>query len=234
MRKQLSAYWRTYRAKQSFDFQQKILIRKLRKNRDITNKISQAGLIYVHIPKCGGSSVKKALLPYYDFPPGHYSANTYREALGEHDYSNLHRFTVVRNPWDRLVSAYFYVMDKRHNKYSPNTYFRDKVLAKYIDFEDFVVSHIGEGKSLNFNHFVPQYKFICDESEKIIVDNIIKLEDLTLGFEKLGKSLGRQFQLSVVNTSKREKDYRSYYNEKTKKIVEDVYSIDSNEFEYEF
>lgn len=107
-------------------------------------------------------------------------------------------------------------------------------LSRYTTFEEFVMSYLGGGETLKLNHTIPQWQFLCDTNGELIVDTIIKLEELNEGFEKLGDLSGLYFQFTIENKSNRSKDYKSYYTEDMKKVIGDVYARDIEEFGYEF
>ena len=67
--------------------------------------------IFVHIPKCAGCSLWKALLElnlkeieYF----GHGEAKLKKPFPYDNSYKNYFSFSFVRNPFDRLVSAFFF------------------------------------------------------------------------------------------------------------------------------
>ena len=67
-------------------------------------------ILFVHIPRTGGSSIEK----FFDFTPklDHYKKQTQHSTLQEYsehcDVKKYFKFTVVRNPWDRLLSWYLW------------------------------------------------------------------------------------------------------------------------------
>ena len=124
-------------------------------------------LLFIHIPKCGGTSISKSLtrcaidLTVPRFPqstietiwpkdvrkkaPPHIKVSEYI-ALG-YDLSKHHVFTQVRNPYTRLVSVYYFV--KRQDKarmHGRDTdlktdiqfYRRRYTMFKHMSFEEFV------------------------------------------------------------------------------------------------
>jgi hypothetical protein len=65
-------------------------------------------LLFCHIPKCGGTSVNSSLekIPKTKY---NYKYNTHK--ILKYDinlYNNFYKFTIIRDPIDRLVSLFFY------------------------------------------------------------------------------------------------------------------------------
>lgn len=75
-------------------------------------QISEAHKFYfVHIPKCGGTSFDELpvfLEEYAQKRSGHRSLRYFLNALGGRA-EEFRGFTVVRNPWDRIASAFTYL-----------------------------------------------------------------------------------------------------------------------------
>lgn len=63
--------------------------------------------IFVHIPKCAGVSINKSL--YGNLAGGHTTFDEYIIIFEPKCIENYFKFTFVRNPWDRVVSAYFFL-----------------------------------------------------------------------------------------------------------------------------
>jgi len=76
-------------------------------------------LIFIHMEKTGGTSIAMALfgrdegakrkgsdLQYDNGLTKHYSVQKARQVYGEEKWVNYTKFSVVRNPWDRLVSKW--------------------------------------------------------------------------------------------------------------------------------
>ena len=60
--------------------------------------------VFIHINKTGGSSIAKAL----NIPSVHRTAQEKIEEIGQKNWDRKLTFTVVRNPWDKVVSLYHY------------------------------------------------------------------------------------------------------------------------------
>ena len=82
--------------------------------------------------------------------------------------------------------------------------------------------------------------YICDDNDNIIVNSIIKYEDDIE--EQMKNIISKIFSKNIiskmpkVNISKerKHKDYKIYYNDETKKIVEKLQSKTLQKFGYQF
>lgn len=187
-------------------------------------KSKKINVLFIHIPKTGGNAIKNSSFfknncSYF----GHSRVQNIQ--WKEYDTS----FAFVRNPYDRVVSAFFYLKNggEKNNKQDKE---RCKKLLKYKTFKDFTKDlHLFQ----NEIHFVPQYKFITDDSGKnILVRNILRYEHIDKEYEKFMKSNGYFGEnLKKINASKH-KHYLSYYDSDSKNIVYSLYKKDFDLFKY--
>jgi len=190
--------------------------------------------IFIHIQKTAGNSITeflknnipdlKPILNKHDF------AIQGKHKLGD-QWDDYFKFAFVRNPWDRLVSWYSMIKDKNQkNK------FGKYVTENSSNFEEFIknctdIIQDNDGiKSAEFN----QLDYLIDENGNIIVDFIGRFENLEEDFNKIIKKLNMpELKLPILNSSKHE-DYKKYYNEETKKIIEKRFKKDIDFFKYKF
>lgn len=184
----------------------------------------QLPILFIHIPKTGGNSLKKTQL----FKRCKYFGHKPIVQIENHKSDYKYSFAVTRNPYDRVVSAFHYL--KKGGE--PNNYDLEmqKKLSKYKDFKDFVKDlHL----FVNEIHFKPQYIFACDKNGRILVDYIFKSEKLDKEIRKLFEKEGLQVEdIPKVNTSKHD-DYSKYYNDvNVKRTVYQIYKKDFELFNY--
>jgi len=190
--------------------------------------------LFIHIPKTGGVSVSKTL--FGNLAGGHDSAKHYQCAFNKKDYEAMFKFTFVRNPWDRLYSAYKFLISGGMNQKDRD--WAKKNLSKFRDFNDFVINGIGKGMPLDYIHLLPQVHFInLPHSRRFQVDFIGLYENIDADFKTICKRSGLpQIQLPHLNKTKKkgEGGYIEAYNQKSIEIVEELYRRDIEAFGYDF
>lgn len=190
--------------------------------------------IFIHIPKCGGQSIENIfleanslswetrsplLLMKNDNPllgPPRLAHLTYRDYL---DYNYISQdlmqsyttFTIVRNPYKRIESLYRYL---GYDCTVPFSHFINKVLAKQLE------------KKGDLYWFIrPQHDYICDHTDKIAIDKVIKLEQLSDNIHSLLNSVGiRQKNIPHVNKSKK-KSIPTYFIKKINHAAKGYFSL---------
>ena len=135
------------------------------------------------------------------------------------------KFSFVRNPWDKLVSVFYY---------------RQEIYGLYmsIDFKQFIKHHVKKWKSVdkisNRNTDGLQYNWLCDLNEKLVTDFIGKIENFQEDFNTICDKIKiPQQQLPHKNQSKH-KHYTEYYDDETRQIVAERYGKDIEYFGYKF
>lgn len=188
--------------------------------------------IFVHITKCAGISVSRSL--FGNLGGGHLRIPHYQLIFNKYDFEEFFKFTFVRNPWDRLVSAFLFLKKGGANK--ADRCWAEKNLSPFSDFHAFVTNWVDRRNVNTWKHFVPQYKFLCQPgSQTPIVDFIGYFENLSEDFAYVQNRLQRHSSLQHLNkTEGGKRDYREYYTEATRKIVADVYREDIDIFSYNF
>jgi hypothetical protein len=185
--------------------------------------------IFVHIPKCAGVAVSKSL--FGGLGGGHNTMEDYTRLFTPSELSHFYIFTLVRNPWDRLVSAYFFLKNGGMTEADNNFYMEN--IINFESFEEFVINWVNKDNIWLGQHFRPQWSFIHDKRNKVTVDFIGKVENMDTDFKVVCQQLGVDIAIEKMNVSKRN-NYQEYYTDKMKVIVSEVYDRDIKEFGYVF
>jgi hypothetical protein len=133
-------------------------------------------------------------------------------------------FTLVRNPWDRMVSYYHWLRDQGFDHPAV-------ALAKGRDFASF----IADPQTVAGMRGYPYGRYVTDGAGVERCDLFARLEHLAEDLAPLEAHLG--FSLAEIgreNTSNRARDYRAYYGDSAAEIVAEACAGDIFRFGYRF
>jgi len=182
-------------------------------------------LIYLRIFKCGSTSILKDLLPKIHKPLNNFSITDKQiDALADYfeinklkrNYDNYRSFTIVRDPLERVVSAYLDIFER--GNYDD---FLFSVFKEGIRFKEmlFILKDIPD--YLRGPHLASQTTIIRSAGVKNL--EIFKLT----GDDRLRPFLNR-YKLSIAHLNKFSKPYNylNYYDSETLSLVHSIYSDD--------
>ena len=185
--------------------------------------------IFVHIPKTAGMSIAAAL--FGEGGSTHAPLSSLEGLLSETEFNTYFKFTFVRNPWDRLVSAYEYlrvgVGDDEYDKAMSTK------VAGLGTFERFV-DWLRDTEASEGMHFLPQHKHVNTSSAENAMDYIGYFETLEQDVSRVAKRLGVSAKLPHINKSPSRGGYRDYFDSYTADVVGKVYRRDLEMFGYDF
>lgn len=187
--------------------------------------------IFIHVPKTAGSSIERVIYQTDKWLVGHVKASDYVK-FDKDKFESYFSFGFVRNPYDRVVSAYHYL---KNDSPDPCDIKWGRLHINNLTFEEFILRLQDEEfkeKILLKNHFSFQYKYLCDENMNILVNFVGKFEQLNSDFKKILNILYREDSLVHINKSKH-LNYRDYYNSQTYKIIREIYRYDFEIFDYD-
>lgn len=199
----------------------KRLSRKIKGESFIRHYFDENECIFVHIPKVAGSSVKGCLFPNQHGPGHRLAMDYYLE--NPKKFKKYFVFCFVRNPYDRLVSAYHYLMGG--GKGPADVRFRDKHLLEYKDFSDFLRNGLAKPDVAGWWHFRPQYLYVINFEGELIVDYIGRFENIDHDFSEIVKKLGVKAELPHSNKSDRN-SYEKYFDKELQEIAYNFYKED--------
>lgn len=195
------------------------------------SKFHEKKCIFVHIPKCAGISLAQTLFGHC---VPHSTITDYQIMFGADKFNNYFKFTIVRNPWDRLVSAYFFLKGGGFD--SSDKAIFSPLIEQYPTFNDFVELLYYNKEYMKLTHFHPQYNWIKTPSGKTPIDYIGKLENLDEALKEIYNNLGMDYadKPKQLNASIRKADFREYYTKKTRDMVAELYRKDIKLLGYHF
>ena len=217
-------------------------------------KNNDINLLFIHIPKTGGSSLENYFSFKYNIPLNYKSLHMfideetkiknnieinsslqhityqtiykYKKELNI-DFNNIKIITIVRNPYERIISDLFNLSLITINNSKEEVY---NIIQKYLLYNNLD------------NHNIPQYLYITNDNKELI-PNIIILHTETLisdmkniGYDdfnyydninviKLKKTMNLSIDKENIN-------YYNYLNSDSIKLINEYYDYDFILFNY--
>jgi hypothetical protein len=197
--------------------------------------------IFIHVYKTGGTSIRRALMPYVTSPgrravdavarrlgltaryaqpyPPHMSASEAISVIGKEEFDSYYSFAFVRNPWDWHASLYAYIVRTPHHR-------QHELVKAFRSFEEFLVWRCTDD-------FALQRDFVFSKDGEQLVDFIGRFERLEEDFRHVCATIGLAARLPRLNVS-RTRPYQEYYNPRTIELVRRAFAADIELFEYDF
>jgi len=169
------------------------------------------------------AAVKRAAEPELGLVPQHAAASVIRDAYPK-DWTRSSSFCVVRNPYDRVVSDYFWRTRNKKRKPSFADYV-EELCVKKSDPSDLGLS------SDPFDTW-PLYT----ENDTIIVDRVIRFENLQDELASLAAQLGFDWDgwLPAMKNRKGRPSYGEMYGRAERIAVSSYFEREIEEFNYDF
>jgi hypothetical protein len=208
--------------------------------------------IFFHVAKVAGLSIREALKDYAGEPEKfkikqppkllgdtpnpfyemwqsflvHAKARDAKKELPEEVYNNFLKFAFVRNPWDWQVSMYHFLLKESSNS-------RYSIVKSMVNFDEYLQWVVSTKNPYPKGATKLQKDMITDAEGNLIVDFVGRYENLVQDFQVICEVLALKASLPHLNNTVH-RNYRSYYNEKTKKMIEEHFKEDIELFGYTF
>ncbi|MEQ8664775.1 MAG: hypothetical protein RIC16_03540 [Rhodospirillales bacterium] len=209
----------------------------------------ELGCIFVHVPRTAGHSVAAGLFDAASVvsPPQdwvdigddlkrlemHSTAAQIKSVIGETRWQSTRTFTIVRNPWDLMLSCYRYLTE-----YAPRQSDYLVAIAAQVraigDFNSFIDSPWGRERIVHLKADIEDWYTI---DGKQAVDDVFRLEDLSDTWPRFVRDLGLSESVAALPhrgaTSKSE-DRHAAYSDKSRDIVGHRFKALIERFDYTF
>jgi len=207
------------------------------------------GYIFVHIPKTGGTAMALALedrakaddIMIGDTPKAVkrrgkvkgvetagrlWKHSTLADAEGlitRAEMEHLFTFTLVRNPWDRMVSYYHWLQTQTFDHPAVT-------LAKSKGFSGFLNAPLTQDTFRN----APYAHYMTDGAGLTHANLYIRLEHLEQDAAPLVDLLGFDLNMPIANASARPRDWRGFYTDSDAERLGEICAIDIKTHGYSF
>ena len=206
--------------------------------------VRRDGFWFVDIPRTSSSSIRVELAKRFGMAhgkgnlmdgqhagvhlfPSHQPAREMAILLGVSLWERIFTFTVVRNPWDRVVSIYHY---------------RRKVgsIPRSLCFRDYVLALRDASVQVRlFRYHGYRYgaaDYVLGGDGEMLVDYVVRYEQRTEGLQYVAARLHfpELGALAIQGASPGRRHYSAYYDAETRAIVASLYKRDADLFGYRF
>jgi hypothetical protein len=195
--------------------------------------------IFIHIPKNSGTEMSKAITSKYTNASlldsvvidgkniGIDKMHLYTEVIGEfipkNKLDNYFKFCIVRNPYNKLYSAWNFIKD-RHGYENVNDFVKYKLTNEFIHGKELIPLDARV-------HYRPQHTFVYDCIDNKQVDFIIKYENLNNDINQLNNEFHLEIPL-YGNDLTCKKDYTYFFNKESIEKINKLYEKDFLMFDY--
>jgi hypothetical protein len=188
-------------------------------------------VIQVRIPKTATTSIEKALkvlrhnhkISMRSF--GHTKTSGILSNYTQEQIENAVVLASIRNPYDKLVSAYRFIMQYKKDKRETNL----KYVFDYPSFKDFCMGLKHDFERNQFFH--PQVRWLYD-GDKQFYDFLIRYESLNKDWKRFLKTYNLpNVELSQIRKTNRDK-WHKYYDKESKEAIYKLYEEDFRRLEY--
>ncbi len=147
----------------------------------------------------------------------HSPAKIIRERIGISYFNSYFKFCVVRNPWDRVVSLYYWRLNRPNDKLPKNT-----SLADFI-------------QKSKTNELTDSHIYTIDQMS--VIDRFIKYENLSMELNKCLNEIGFD-DIELPNAKSGTRNIKSHYSllydDASIRKIADICSWEIEKFGYEF
>lgn len=180
-------------------------------------------IVFVHVPKTAGTAIYQQFFGLQHH--GHYRPEHYYR-FDKSEFLNRKKIAVVRNPWDKFISAYHYIDQNvgggvYANRFKKEFFYDVNSFAQFK--EKFLGSKGFRNQILKWDHFRPQWDFITLNNDYCI-DTLGRFEELD-NFVKDFKLYIKDININSLeknNFSKRS-TYKDYYCDSLMNAVGELY-----------
>ena len=182
--------------------------------------------VFIHIQRTGGSSIINLL---YDQPDSEVIIHS-QHGNARSPESNLlskhpsyFKFSLVRNPWDRIFSWYTLINSNNFGS----------IKEESIKYEEFLIKDLAFAPGDPYFHY-NQLDYLRDKDNDLLIDKIYRYENYQDNIQDLSKQLN--FGVSDIQKMNQtfHKDYRTYYTDRSKALIFEKCRDDIDYFGYQF
>ncbi len=171
----------------------------------------------------------------------HMSAKQIRDLIGQEMWNDYFKFTIIRNPFDKLISKFFFLERKKKNYGYAQRF--NTLVNRLLNTAEPIDRVEGKTEIERFRSWLRKGGKISDQDKYLIdddecVDYFIRFENLHQGIKHVCDHLSIPFEPSRIPEFKKGARHhripiRDYYDDESEKIVRKLYAWELKRFAYE-
>jgi hypothetical protein len=211
----------------------------------VVHSINAQGFWFVDVPRTSSSSLRSELGTHFGpvngktnifessfaldrmLLPAHMPAKILKRKVGPVNWAKLFKFSIVRNPWDRILSLYYYM---KKAKTLPDSW----TFAEFVRRLEHADAHTPRFGFRGFRFGATD--FLTNADGRLLVDKVVKYENRREGLSEIAERIGLP-ELGLLNLQKAKPStmhYSDAYTAELRQIIARRYASDVDLFEYSF
>lgn len=203
----------------------------------VSRRIDEIGFWYVDIPRTSSTALRLAFYRRYGrlfgkpsnsqglgsgLIPPHVPAREVRDQLGSGRWERLYTFSIIRNPFERLLSLHRFL--RANGKLSGVTF------SEYV-------RQLADGRGFTYHgHHLSNFGYLADPDGRLLVTDVFRYEnrdrDIAIIAERTRCPELLERKARVYQTGS--DHYSRYYDAATRRRVETLFADDLHQFGYRF
>ena len=209
---------------------------KIRKAAYVNQRLREIGFWFVDIPRTSSTAIRLAFYQRHGklfgkpsnsqgigrgLIPPHVPAVELRDQLDADIWDGLYKFTIIRNPFERVLSLYLFLQSNGKLSQLPFTDYVKKLVGHEYDYH---------------GHYMSNSGYICDKDGNLLVDDVFRFEDRAQVMPLIAKKTSCPELASGGEKTYQTQHghYSQYYDASTRKRVEDFFQEDFERFSFHF
>jgi len=150
----------------------------------------------------------------------HENIRAVQKRMPKEKFDRYFKFAFVRNPWERLVSEYEFILKSQ-------THGRHTRVKKLGGFKPFIHMQIPRRDAYQVN-------MLCDRQGTLLMDFIGKMENLESDWQTVCERIGIPVQKLPRKKFIKREHFSKYYNDETRQLVARHWAREIELFDYSF
>ena len=182
--------------------------------------------IFIHISRCAGTSIERL----FGYDPVALNRSGERHALPSlyrAQWDEYYTFVVVRNPWDRLYSAFRFTLEEGLNDSEIKRRLHAEADGSLSAFVKRVLSQPRLLEESDDRLFWPQTRWLLESGgRRVPFERVVRFESLKQEMSEVACHLGLFGRTLARENATRPSDYRNAYDREAAEIVAELYAED--------